>query len=399
VTFLLNISIQIIGYLGYLIIFNLNSLSFFLVAGIVMIYPSKKLASLLRHYVDLSYHENKSLFDNIQKLVDNIYLIKILKKSKDEMNDFETKVTNFQRYQFKNYQYGTMNSILPPFFTLIVLSSLFTFLKSLSFLTLEFVGIILRLFQQLGEFNKNIGNVINSHVHLEKLYMVEKNKYIVNSENYVVDFTLDKNIAINVNDVVFKYLGSDSNIFDGLSLKIKRNTHTILTGPNGAGKSTLLGILSGVFYSDQGKVTTFSNNYGYIGVTPLIISGSLRDNLLYGNNGNVSDQEILDLTKRFELYGKSESINLDTLVDNKSLSSGQMQKVSFIRALLAKVDILILDESTSNLDYETKLKIFKILSELEITVINSTHSKEGLEYDHHLEIVIDKDSRLIKKTK
>ena len=139
-----------------------------------MIYPSKKLASLLRHYVDLSYHENKSLFDNIQKLVDNIYLIKILKKSKDEMNDFETKVTNFQRYQFKNYQYGTMNSILPPFFTLIVLSSLFTFLKSLSFLTLEFVGIILRLFQQLGEFNKNIGNVINSHVHLEKLYMVEK---------------------------------------------------------------------------------------------------------------------------------------------------------------------------------------------------------------------------------
>ena len=61
-----------------------------------------------------------------------------------------------------------------------VLSCLFVSMRSLTFLTLEFVGIVLRLFQQVGEFNRNIGNVINSHVHLEKLYMVEKNKLIIN---------------------------------------------------------------------------------------------------------------------------------------------------------------------------------------------------------------------------
>ena len=398
VTFLLNISIQIIGYLLYLVIYNLNTFSFFIVAGVLLIYPTKKLASLLRKYVDLSYHENRKLHDDIQKLIDNIYLIKILKKSKDEIKLFDKKVTNFQKYQFKNYQYGTINALIPPFFTLFVLSCLFVSMRSLTFLTLEFVGIVLRLFQQVGEFNRNIGNVINSHVHLEKLYMVEKNKLIINSDNFVLDKNLNNN-AVNIENVTFKYLGSESNIFEDLDLEIKKNKHTIITGPNGSGKSTLLGICAGVFYPDKGKVTSFSNNFGYIGVTPLILSDSLRNNLTYGNEHEISDTEIIDLVKRFKLFGESQDVDLSTGVNNKSLSSGQMQKISFIRALLSKVEILILDESMSNLDSKTKELIYSILNELKITIINSTHSQDGLNYDHHLEINLINDKRNVQLIK
>jgi len=63
-------------------------------------------------------------------------------------------------------------------------------------------------------------------------------------------------------------------------------------------------------------------------------------------------------------------------IDNKSLSSGQMQKIAFIRALLAEVDILLLDEATSNLDDNSKDKIFDILNEKNITIINSTHDPD-----------------------
>ena len=63
-------------------------------------------------------------------------------------------------------------------------------------------------------------------------------------------------------------------------------------------------------------------------------------------------------------------------VSNKSLSSGQMQKVSFIRALLSKPDLLILDESTANLDTETSSFLYQLLQNLNITILNSTHSSD-----------------------
>ena len=70
-----------------------------------------------------------------------------------------------------------------------------------------------------------------------------------------------------------------------------------------------------------------------------------------------------------------------------------MQKISFIRALLSKVDILILDESMSNLDSTTKKLIYEILGKLDLTIINSTHSIENLTYDAHFEIKMSNDIR------
>ena len=76
-----------------------------------------------------------------------------------------------------------------------------------------------------------------------------------------------------------------------------------------------------------------------------------------------------------------------------------MQKVSFIRALLNNVDILLLDESTSNLDSESKKLIFEILNNENITVINSTHNKEDFSYDSHIEITVEKGNRYLNKIK
>ena len=106
--------------------------------------------------------------------------------------------------------------------------------------------------------------VINSHVHLEKLYMIDKNKLILNSKNFCINTDIEKPKAIELDKVSFKYLGSEINIFENLSLNIERNKHTVITGPNGSGKSTFLGICSGVFFPDRGKVEAFSENFGYV---------------------------------------------------------------------------------------------------------------------------------------
>ena len=84
-------------------------------------------------------------------------------------------------------------------------------------------------------------------------------------------------------------------------------------------------------------------------------------------------------------------------ITNKSLSSGQMQKISFIRALLSKPEILILDESTSNLDYDSKLLINKELENLDLTIINATHYITDVAYDNHLHIEVKDNLRIIRK--
>ena len=75
-----------------------------------------------------------------------------------------------------------------------------------------------------------------------------------------------------------------------------------------------------------------------------------------------------------------------------------MQKIGFIRILLSKPEIILLDESTSNLDTESKSIVFKKLKENNTTIINSTHDPKNFDFvDHHYEIVIINEHRKVKK--
>jgi ABC-type lipoprotein export system ATPase subunit len=74
-----------------------------------------------------------------------------------------------------------------------------------------------------------------------------------------------------------------------------------------------------------------------------------------------------------------------------------MQKIAFVRALLSNIEILILDESTANLDKESTLKIFHLLQEKKVTIINSTHDPQKfLDVDKEIRIVIQDETRFIE---
>jgi ABC-type multidrug transport system fused ATPase/permease subunit len=240
--------------------------------------------------------------------------------------------------------------------------------------------------------NNSLTGVVNSSVHIEDLYKFETKEVQVNSNARSVDKS--RLLAVELENVSFSYLRSNEEIFSNQNLEIQKNLHTIVTGPNGSGKSTLLGIISGLYTPTVGGVKLSSSKLGYVGVTPLIIETSIRENLLYGNSQSISDQQIKDLLTKFNF--KSTDINLDEIVSNKTLSSGQMQKISFIRALLNDVEILLLDESTSNLDKESKVLIFDILKKEKVTILNSTHNREDFSYDHHIEIEVKENFRTIR---
>lgn len=389
--------LQIIVFSIYLLLSNFQAVATFAVGSIILFLPTLYLTKLGRKYAHIAYESGQQISLDLEKVLDNLFLIKILKYVQKEVFNFKQSLETFYKSRLNDIKAGTANTLMPNFFTLFVLSILLVFFDFLRYLTFDFIGILLRLFQSLGLFNKNIHTVSAFHVYLEKLYEVEKNKEIISSDNFSINEGLDKDVSLVINNLTFQYLGTDELMFDNLNLVIPRNKHTIITGPNGSGKSTLLGLMSGIFYPTKGVVQSYTNRYGYVSATPMILNDTLRNNILYGNQEDITDDEIINFIKQFKLFGDEADIDLSQKISNKKLSTGQMQKISFIRALLSNPEILILDESTSNLDLESRKLIFDIINNQNLTIINSTHSPESfIGYDHHISIYLDENIRKIK---
>ena len=125
--------------------------------------------------------------------------------------------------------------------------------------------------------------LINSHVHLEKFHEIEKNKS--NEKQINLKISKDLNNAIEINNMSFKYFGSNKDLYEGVSLEIKKNKHTVIVGANGSGKSTLLGLLSGVFIPHEGDIIFSSSRMSYV-ANPHILKDLLKK-ILYGNKENL----------------------------------------------------------------------------------------------------------------
>jgi ABC-type bacteriocin/lantibiotic exporter with double-glycine peptidase domain len=388
----LNSFLQIFAYSSYLFISDPGSVAIFFTGVIVLIFPIRKLLSLAKSYVHITYEKGQESNEEIARVVENLFLIKILKKDKDELKQFSNTLEEFKESMLKNHSIGLINGYLPSFVTLTILSFVLAFTSYASMLTLDFIGVVLRLFQSLGNLTTSANRLVNSQVHIEKFYEIEKNKAIQNIQN----FNQNSGDSIKVKNLSFRYFNSDINIFEEINFELKKNTHTVITGENGSGKSTLLGLLAGVFYSNDGTVESFTDNYAYIGATPLIFNATLHDNVMYGNDNEIDEETILEYLRFFNTFKEDSEYNLQKTISNKTLSSGQMQKIAFIRALMANTEVLLLDEATANLDDASKNLIFKTLKEKKVTIINSTHDPESfIDVDNTLNIIINNEKRSI----
>ncbi len=388
--------LQIFIYASYLLVVDSRSVGLFIIGIAILIYPIKKLLDAGRNYMNNSYYKSQDANREIQRVVENMFLIKILKKDTYEMKRFENSIKGMFQNLLMNYKVGLINGFLPSFLTLSSLAIVLGFSSYAKMITLDFIGVTLRLFQSLGNLTGTMNQIINSHVHIEKFYEIDNNKIELKKNNFQIH---SKN-TVEVNNLNFKYFNSDINIFNNISFSITKDTHVVVTGPNGSGKSTLLGLLAGVLYAQEGTVKSFSDKFGYIGATPMIFEASLLENIMYGNNTNISKEEIHNYLKLLDTFKEEESYSLDRTINNKSLSSGQMQKIAFIRAFLSDTEILLLDEATANLDDNSKNIIFKILKERNITIINCTHDPESFEnVDANLKISLENEIRKLELTK
>ena len=391
---LLNNTLQVILYCIYLIYSNAEVLSIFGIGILVLYFPIKKIIKISREYVDKTYHAGRESMSEIERVVENLFLIKIMKKENSELQKFSDTLKLLNSHLLNKHKFGILNGFLPSFITLFILGILIVFFNSVISLTLDFIGVTLKLFGSISGLTGSFSNIINSHVHMVKFKELELNRV----DEFKFNFLIENQNSIKFKNTGFKYQNNDEPIFSGLNLEIPKGKHTLLTGENGSGKSTMLGLVAGVFYPTEGKVISFSDKYGYVSAYPFIFRDTLFNNLVYGlEDQNIGEATLLTNLKLLNTFKEESNYDLNRPISNKSLSSGQMQKIAFIRSLLSNPDIMLLDESTSNLDVETKKLIFNLLQKQNVTILNSTHDPENFDFaDHHIEIKLVNEERVVK---
>jgi ABC-type multidrug transport system fused ATPase/permease subunit len=392
----LNSFLQSIAYITYLLLADTSLVSYFGVSVLILSFPIFKLISSARNYMHKTYSYGKEANQDLVNAVENLPLIKILRMEDSELNNFSKAVKQVYEVSLKNYKIGFLNQQLPNFFTLLIFSIILNIPRFLSRITLDFLGVTIRLFQALSTISSSLSQVANSHIHIAEFINLEYGNAHLNS-NF---FKLEKTSEIKLQDVNFKYQQSDDYIFEDLNLKLLKNSHTIIVGPNGSGKSTLLGLIGNVLIPENGSLVSFSDNFSYIGATPFIFSKTLKENILYGNKLNINDVEIINMLEMFNVFKEKSSLDLSRNVESNTLSSGQMQKIGFIRALLSKPDILLLDESMANLDDSSQVLVLDQILKQNITVINSTHDPDRYQdVDNVIRIDIRDEKRIVNLSK
>ena len=184
---------------------------------------------------------------------------------------------------------------------------------------------------------------------------------------------------VEFRDVTFRYPDGEENVLEHFNLKVPKGTLVAIVGETGAGKSTLVNLVCRFYEPTEGQVLIdgrdarersvgwLHSHIGYVLQTPHLFSGTVRENLLYGN----------ETATQAQLEEACASVNADKVIarlengydscigeDGCSLSTGEKQLLSFARAILADPAIFVLDEATSSIDTITEKLIQQALEKL-----------------------------------
>lgn len=205
--------------------------------------------------------------------------------------------------------------------------------------------------------------------------------------------------TITASHVNFSYQ-ADEPILKDISFEAKPNTVIAFAGPSGGGKSTIFALLERFYQPNSGSIMIDKQNInqinlanwraqiGYVSQDSAVFAGSIRDNLQYGLNKHLTDEDLWQGLKLAyaEEFVKKFPDQLDTQIGERGvkLSGGQKQRIAIARAFLRNPKILMLDEATASLDSESEEKVQRALNQLMV-------GRTTLVIAHRLSTIVDAD--------
>ena len=185
--------------------------------------------------------------------------------------------------------------------------------------------------------------------------------------------------AVEFDGVTFTYPTGGAPALGDISFTLEHGKTLGIIGGTGSGKSTLIGLIPRFYDVQEGSVKvdgcdvrqypleTLRRKIGLVPQKALLFKGTIRENLLWGDEG-ATDDEIRDALRAAQAQevvdGKPEGLDYEVETGGRNFSGGQRQRLTIARALVRKPEVLILDDSTSALDFATDAALRHALREL-----------------------------------
>lgn len=179
-------------------------------------------------------------------------------------------------------------------------------------------------------------------------------------------------------NVSFSY--SDTPTLNGVNFRIPKGQITAIVGPNGAGKSTLFKLLERMYDPDSGMLrfgeedikkydlSSWRGSFAIVSQDKPLLSGTVRENILYGVRRKVEEDELIRVAKLANIYdfvmATPGGFDAPVGMGGSNFSGGQRQCIAIARAMMRNPDYLLLDEATSNLDAKSEKMVSQALTNL-----------------------------------
>lgn len=319
----------------------------------------------------------------ISRILSEIRLVKVSSTENLEVKNGKDRLTNIYNLGIKQ---AKITSIIEPISSILVLLMIAIVLgfggwrvSSGNISSGNLVAMIFYVFQLVLPIS-NISTLITDYKQAKGAsfrlseILSQKTEEIEGKRNEDLDIPF-----IKFENVTFSY--DKEEILKNLSFTIPQNKVTAFVGPSGSGKSTIFNLIEKMYDIDNGKIyignsllsdldlLSWRKNLGYVMQDNSMMSGTIRDNILYG----LEDQEIKDdyldyyckLANCYDFVNNLEE-RYNTFIGERGvkLSGGQRQRIDIARSFIKNPKVLLLDEITANLDSESEHKIQDAMSTL-----------------------------------
>lgn len=363
-------------------------------------YFSKKLKDLYKK----AQEEDVKYRAFIQESVQNIMIVKTFCMEKINMNRLVQIQDNKYKIAMKNTKLSSMTGLAMSLCSNLAYFTIFCWGAlniSTGVTTYGTFTAMLQLYSKVqypfSSLASMFPGLISTIAAAERLMELEAIPLEKSSETEIIDFT---NPEIAFENVSFEYKKGNK-IINDVNLTIPYGETIAFVGPSGEGKTTLIRLILSLINPSSGKVylkennkeDTFNIDYrnliSYVPQGNTLFSGTIEDNLRYGNF-EATEEEIYEALKNacaLDFVNELED-GIKTVIGEKAtgISEGQAQRIAIARSFLRKKPILILDEATSALDPETEVKVLKAIKSLshKPTCIIITHRPSALNICHRI---------------
>ncbi|HEX2974994.1 MAG TPA: ABC transporter ATP-binding protein [Bacteroidales bacterium] len=381
--------ITMVGAGMILLIINLPLGIAALSPALVLLIVTKSTSPWIRKKNEASLKSLGNLSAEIQESLANFKVVVAFNRRDYFRRRFaEANAENYKR----SIQAGIANTILSPIYTfasnigqlIVVALGIWLIIKGhfTTGLLISFIAYISSFYnplRQIAALWSNFQLALAAWDRISHLLSFENNLKVVNQNGRDEDAGI-----IAFRDVSFSY-PNGKEVLHNVSFRLQKGKTYAFVGPTGGGKTTTASLIARLYDSTKGTILfngrdirSYSecekaSRIGFILQEPLLFSGTVRDNILYGNTDcmgmgfdkledAMEDSHLTALLRRFD-----NGLDTPIMANGDGISLGQKQIIAFMRAILRKPELLILDEATANIDTVTEQQLEAILGNLPST--------------------------------